>query len=113
MLALLMLGNSAEHFFGVANYFVMLLISGIGGNLFSAALGDKCGIAVGASTSIMGILAFQVVWFVTVWNHLGTLKYIYALYLGIITSTMLFAGFYETGGDIDSWGHIGGFSVGL
>jgi len=41
MLALLMLGNSTEHFFGVINYAILLLLSGFGGNLFSAALASK------------------------------------------------------------------------
>mmetsp|Transcript_27808 Transcript_27808/g.24604 ORF Transcript_27808/g.24604 Transcript_27808/m.24604 type:complete len:95 (-) Transcript_27808:108-392(-) len=61
----------------------------------------------------MGILALQIIWFITVWRHLGPLKYIYAIYLTIITGSMLFGGFYEKGSDVDSWGHIGGFISGL
>lgn len=62
----------------------------------------------------MGILAFQIVWFITMWRQLaGPLKYIYAIYLTIITGTMLFGGFYKTGSDVDAWGHIGGFLIGL
>lgn len=41
MIALVMLGNSTEFFFGPYNFFVLLVMSGLGGNLFSAALGDK------------------------------------------------------------------------
>ena len=68
---------------------------------------------MGASTCIMGILALQIVWFFTVWRHLGPLKYIYAVYLAIITGTMLFGGLLDKGSDVDSWGHIGGFLSGL
>lgn len=61
----------------------------------------------------MGILAFQILWVTVVWKHLGQLKYIYGVYLAIITGTMLFGGFIETGSDVDAWGHIGGFIAGL
>lgn len=56
MCALLLLGNSSEHFFGYSNFLVLLFLSGVSGNLMSSAFGEKCGIAVGASTCIMGIL---------------------------------------------------------
>jgi uncharacterized membrane protein YfcA len=59
----------------------------------------------------MGIVAFQVVWFIVFWRDLGPLKYIYAIYLIIITGSMLFGGFYSTDRNVDSWGHIGGFVI--
>ena len=113
MLALLMLGNSWEHFMGSTKYAALLVFSGIGGNLFSAAIADKWGIAVGASTCIMGIMGFQIVWLITVWNQLGQLKYFYAFYIGFITLLMLFSGFSDGSGEVDSWGHIGGFLFGF
>lgn len=60
----------------------------------------------------MGILAFQVVWFAIFWKHLGVLKYIYGVYLAIVTCTMLFGGLIEKGSDVDAWGHMGGFAAG-
>jgi len=61
----------------------------------------------------MGVLSFQVVWFLTVWRHIGTVKYLYAFYLAVITFTIIFLGFFYPSSSVDSWGHIGGFLTGL
>ena len=103
---------SSEHFLGKWLYFWLVVISGASGNIVSAAMGDICGIAVGASTSIMGLLSFQIIWFIVHWAQFGPPKYIYAVYLAIITCTMLFGGFTNES-NIDAWGHIGGFFGGL
>ncbi|CAI2376973.1 unnamed protein product [Moneuplotes crassus] len=113
LFALLMLGNSSEHFLGSFKFFLLLILSGITGNLFSASFSDPCGLAVGASTCIMGVLAMHLIWFFTVWRHLGPFKYIYAVYLAIMTGTLLFGGFSYKASNVDSWGHIGGFIAGL
>ena len=60
MAALVMLGNSWEHFMGSTRFTFLLMLSGIGGNLFSAAFADKCGIAVGASTWIIASKSIEI-----------------------------------------------------
>ena len=93
-------------------YVALLLLSGLTGNLFSASFGYSCGISVGASTCILGILGFQIIWFIVFWPQFGPSKFIYAIYLAIITGTMLFGGFTNES-NIDAWGHIGGFTSGI
>lgn len=85
VLALVSLGNSCEHFLTTYKFVPLLLISAIGGNLLSACFSDKCGVSVGASGCIMGILGFQVAWTISTWKHLGNLKYVFIAYLVVIT----------------------------
>ncbi|CAI2377460.1 unnamed protein product [Moneuplotes crassus] len=113
MMILLILGNSTEEFFGRINYIVLILFSGFGGNLVSAALSAKCGITVGSSTVVMGILAFQLIWLMASWHKFGKHRIFYAVYLGVMFFFILLAGFFSSENAIDIWGHLGGFLTGF
>mmetsp|Transcript_31952 Transcript_31952/g.28312 ORF Transcript_31952/g.28312 Transcript_31952/m.28312 type:complete len:93 (+) Transcript_31952:441-719(+) len=92
---------------------MLISMSGLGGNLFSAGFSDRCGITAGASTCLMGVLAFQIIWFVAGWSSFGKFRWMYAGYLGIFTLFILLGGFIYPESAIDSWGHIGAFITGL
>ena len=57
-----------EAMFGSTKILIIYLLSGIGGNLFSSILSDT--LAVGASTSIMGILGCIVGFMIMNWSKL-------------------------------------------
>lgn len=63
MLTLGMLGFACEFQLGWFKYTILIVIGAIGGNIFSSIFQAKCGISIGASTSIMALLAFSIVFF--------------------------------------------------
>lgn len=113
VLIFLIIGNSSEHFFGPRNFGIMLLLSAIGGNLFSAAFGNACALLVGAETCIMGIIGFFVVLFFTVYRELGSSKYVYTIVMVILLALLIAGGFYNSGGEVDAWGRLGGLLIGF
>jgi rhomboid protease GluP len=63
MVTLGMLGFACEYQLGWFKYLILIIVGGVGGNVFSAIFQAKCGIAIGASTSIMALMAFSIVFF--------------------------------------------------
>ena len=87
MITLCMLGFACEHYLGWYKYIILLVVGAIGGNVFSSAFQAKCGIAIGASTSLMAILAFSIVFFLVNYESQGANKLCYLLYLILIAGT--------------------------
>ena len=109
MLALLALGRMAEAIFGRIRLFSVLYLSGIGGALFSWAMGAQR--TVGASGAIFGLLATMSVFG---WKYrrelegeLGLLLRRKLLFWGVVN---LVLGFVIP--NIDNPSHIGGFVCG-
>jgi len=69
-----MIGFSIEVAIGVLwKYLLLLIIGGIGGNMFSAVI-DPYELGVGSSTSLFAVLACLCVWFFLNYERLGPQK---------------------------------------
>lgn len=108
----LIFGMSFESAVGVLRTIGIYLLSGIGGNLFSALVSDN--LSVGSSACIMGIMAGQLVFFILNWDalrNLGYLRYQMIFLLGLIILINLLMGLGSSS-LIDNYGHLGGFLAG-
>jgi rhomboid protease GluP len=110
-LALMYLGPSAEVHLGSANYGTLYLLSGVAGFCLSQLLGG--GRSVGASCSLFGILGASLIVKVlqcplpaNAWRNSEVRRttYIVLVYIGL--------GFAGLLGNMDNWGHLGGFIIG-
>ena len=111
-IATLIFGMSFETTVGVLRVMAIYLLSGIGGNLFSALITDD--LSVGASTCIMGLLGGQLAFLILNWDalrHLGFLRCQMLCLISIIILMILLMGFANS--TIDNFGHFGGFLVGF
>jgi rhomboid protease GluP len=104
-----------EHTFGVVRTVAIYLISGIGGNIFSALI-DKTDVKAGASTSLYGLIGIIVGYMIINWRGLDLIGPMLKYQL-CCTSIMIifFIFFFSVLGtqNVDIFGHIGGFLTGL
>lgn len=106
-------GMNAEHYLGTIGYSALLGASIVVGNTFTAGFRAKiCAQSIGAGTTIMGIIAFEFVWFLFNFNKMGLSKWLYSLYFGTIFMTSIM-GTWVAGYIVEFWGHLGGFLAGL
>ena len=113
IVSLYMIGFSIEKAFGKwYKFLVLIVVGGIGGNIFSATIGAY-NVSVGASTSLFAIIGAVVVWFYRYWDVLGPSKIQYAIFLGIMILFAFLNGFLAPNSGIDNWGHLGGLIYGL
>lgn len=98
---------------GVFKTMAIYILSGVGGNLFSALVSDN--LSVGASTCIMGLLGGHLAFLILNWGalrSLGSLRWIMVLLLSFVIMMNLLAGL-SSPSLIDNFGHFGGFIVGI
>jgi len=109
MLSQTFYGYFLEQKYGIKRFAFLYIVSGIGGNLLSAAF-VPTGTAIGASSSLFGLIAFQCVYFFENWDRLGPGKNRAILWMAII----LISNISSARGDdtIDHHGHAGGFILG-
>lgn len=69
MLAIFLFVTRIEHSFGVIRTILIYLLSGIGGNIFSA-LNDSTNIKAGASTSLYGVIGVIIGYLIINWKGL-------------------------------------------
>lgn len=103
---------SLEATIGFNKTVIIYLVSGIGGNLFSALLSDSIG--VGASTAIFGILGAYLGFLILNWEYLNQWPEIrcnYLIFIMFILIINLFIG--ASSKNVDMYGHLGGFITGL
>lgn len=111
MLVLYYLGEVVEKYFGRVSYFIIYILAGISGNLFSAWYEIHEGVyisSVGASGAIFGIIGTV---FVLVCIHKGHLEQITMSRLLFMIIYSLYSGF--AGDGINNAAHIGGFICGM
>lgn len=107
-LSIYFIGSEVEHVLGHSRFFIMYLVSALGGNLFSFALNSDV-ISAGASTAIFGMYAcYLALAYMNPQSHL----------LGARAKTfsiLLLISFVNSFGSqgIDNWGHFGGVIFGL
>ena len=113
VLSLFMIGFTVEKALGTwQRYTLLLIIGALGGNLFSAVV-DPYDFGVGASTSLFACLGSLCVWFFGRLQGMGVMEYQYMLFFFIMVAFSLLNGFLQPGSNVDSWGHLGGFLIGI
>ena len=113
IISTLIFGMSFESAVGVFKTFLIYMLAGIGGNLFSALITDD--LSVGASTCIMGLLGGHLAFIVMNWDALKPLGFLRCQMLCLISLIILMNLFIGFGSAslIDNFGHFGGFLTGL
>ena len=115
MLAIFMFVTRIEHSFGLVRTFLIYMLSGIGGNIFSALI-DSMDIKAGASTSLYGVIGVIIGYMIINWSGLDIVGPIMKYQL-CCTSVMIimFIFFFSVLGtaNVDAFGHLGGFLTGL
>lgn len=105
-----------EYTYGVGKTLVIYLLSGIGGNIFSALVSPS-GVKAGASTALYGIIGVIIGYIVINWNGLDLVGqqmkcqifcsgFMVIIFIFIFTPT-------SSNSSIDYMGHLGGFLSGL
>ena len=108
-----MIGFSIEKALGKwYKYLALILIGGIGGNIFSATISAYT-VSVGASSALFAIIGALIVWFWRYWDVMGPMKVQYGIFLGIMILFAFLNGFLDRNSGIDNWGHMGGLIFGL
>lgn len=104
-----------EHSFGVIRTSILYLLSGIGGNIFSALI-DETNVKAGASTSLYGVIGVILGYIIINWGGLNVIGPLLKYQL-CCTSIMIiaFIFFFSVLGtsNVDAFGHLGGFLTGL
>lgn len=111
MVMLFFLGRVLEEEIGKWKYLLLYLISGLGGNILSAAVELKTGdfyISAGASGAIFGVIGALL--YITIRNH-GHLRGLNGRGMLFMTACSIYHGFTSTG--VDNMAHIGGLVVGF
>jgi membrane associated rhomboid family serine protease len=111
MLMQVVVGFRLEPTVGVWRTMAIYELSGFGGVLFSSLVSS--GVAVGASTSLFGLLSGMITWLVMNWSRLpeGPSKMFTLVWLIMLIVFNLLLG--VTSSLIDNWGHFGGLITGF
>lgn len=104
-----------EHSFGPIRTFFLYILSGIGGNIFSAVC-DYSTIKAGASTSLYGVIGVIFGYMIINWNGFNLIgSYLKCQLCCTSMTIILFIFFFSVIGtqNVDVYGHLGGFLTGL
>lgn len=110
MIGQLSFGFNLEAHYGTKKFAILYILAGIGGNLLSAVLRYEA-LAVGASTSLFGIIAWRCVYLWENYDNLGPGRNRAILWMAFILLMNLGAG--AQADNVDNHGHAGGFFTGL
>ncbi|CAI2376820.1 unnamed protein product [Moneuplotes crassus] len=101
-------GFNIEHNIGALQFFIVYMLSGIGGFIFSSCVSDS--IAVGASGAIFGIISVMFVNLLMNWRALYNSG---ALMPTLIMILLLVLMAFASGDNADTYGHFGGLLTGF
>ncbi|KRL63407.1 rhomboid family intramembrane serine protease [Lactobacillus psittaci] len=103
------LGQLLEEVMGHGRYLALYLLSGVGGNLLSFALGSDFSLSAGASTSLFGLLGALLAFYLVNMNN-QIIAYLgrQAIFLAVINLA-----FDLASPSIDILGHVGGLISGF
>jgi len=104
-----------EYTVGPFKAFLIYIISGIGGNIFSILIYPDA-IKAGASTSLYGIIGFILGYLIINWNGLEVVGPILKCQLVCTSIMIIFFIFFFTpasSSNVDYYGHLGGFLTGF
>jgi rhomboid protease GluP len=108
MYALYVIGRGLEQQYGHLRYFLLYLVSGIAGNVFSFLLSSAP--SLGASTSIFGLLSAEAIF---VYHNRELFGGSARTMLTNIVTIMVINLVLGLSPGIDNWGHLGGLIGGL
>jgi rhomboid protease GluP len=108
MYALYSIGRQLEQQYGHLRYAMLLLLSGLGGNVFSFLF--TAAPSYGASTAVFGLVAAEGIF---IFQNRRLFRNPFGMIMNTLTIVLinLFIGLSSTG--IDNWGHLGGLLGGL
>ncbi|NVY96921.1 rhomboid family intramembrane serine protease [Lactobacillus sp. DCY120] len=107
-ITLYFIGLNLEPLYGSLRFLILYLLTGIGGNLFSFAVGAS-GISAGASTALFGLFGLYVALGVTFRENPVIRQW--SRQFGVLIILNLGLDLFTPG--IDLWGHLGGALTGL
>lgn len=110
LIAQLMIGSNLESDIGSAKFFTLYVLSGLGGNAFSALTTDS--LAVGASTAVFGLAGSYIAFIIINIEYLTSrperfCQILMFIVLSVLLTVML------GGKNVDIMGHLGGFLTGV
>lgn len=113
VLATLVLVSRVEYTLGAWRLLILVILAGIGGNIFSA-LASFDAIKMGASTSIFGALGFCIGYIILNWRGLKTIDQMLRYHVIYTAVMFLIFGVISTSSpNVDIFGHLGGFLIGV
>lgn len=113
VLSLLSIGFTIEKALGRwYYYFFLILLSGMGGCMFSAIVKTDS-ISVGASGVLYGLIGALVSWVYMNWRFLEPIRIRYLIFMGFIVIFTIINDLTMPMSNIDGWGHFGGLIFGF
>lgn len=106
----LLVAGELEHKYGTTRIIIISFASGVGGNLFSAVAENGCGIVVGASGLIFGLIGFWVA-DLLINFHFAKQVAMKVLLAGVFFVLFIITVFTQS--HVSNWSHLGGFLSGL
>ena len=113
VLATLILTSKVEYTLGWWKLLILVIISGIGGNVFGALASFNTS-KMGASTSLFGSLGFCIGYIILNWRGIRTLGSAVTYQICYTAGIFFVFGVISTlAPNVDFFGHLGGFLVGI
>ena len=110
LLLFCLVSGDLEHKYGTKRIIITSFGAGVGGNLFSAVAENGCGIIVGASGLIFGLVAFWVA------DLIVNFHFLKRTFVKTAIASLFFLFFIITvfsQSHVSNWSHLGGFLSGL
>ena len=119
-ISILIFGSLTEYYIKSKNIFIVYLLSGILGSLFSILINPK-GNSVGASISVYGIFGSYISFFIIKWKELNQIfgimgkccNFYFFIFYIMITLFMQFSPNQNFNSNINAYGHFGGLIFGF
>tara|TARA_B110000285_G_C14958298_1_gene530324 strand:- start:129 stop:629 length:501 start_codon:yes stop_codon:yes gene_type:complete len=111
----LFLGNGIEYGLGMKRFIGLYSLTGFGGMLLSSIMKPES-FAIGASTSVFGLVGFYISYLFTNWSFMGRERPGQRGYLFIFTFLICLVNLNigpMANGNVDNYGHYGGLITGL
>jgi rhomboid protease GluP len=103
-----------EYTFGFVKTLIIYLVAGICGNIFSLACNPSPDVRAGASTALYGIIGIIMGYLVVNWRGLDLIGKAMKCQLWCTAATIIvFIFAFTPSGNVDFYGHLGGFLAGV
>lgn len=103
-----------EYSFGFAKTLISYLVAGVCGNIFSLACNPSPDVRAGASTALYGIIGIIMGYIIINWRGLDLIGQAMKCQLWCTAIMIIFFIFaFTPSGNVDFYGHLGGFMAGV
>ena len=112
---LLLLVSRLEYTFGKAKVFIVYILSGIAGDIFSNILSTDLMLKVGSSTSLYGMIGLSIGYIIINWPAFSRIGFIFKfkiIFIVVLLSAFLLL-FSDVAVSVDYLGHLGAFVGGI